>query len=285
MCRVPISACLTILVFLAAGLAHAEVVTIDGTIKSVDAKKRTITVETGTKTLTLDVSSKAKISVEGKEGNLDSLKPGQKVTLSYHDKLEIVLKIEASSNNPSDERNKSFSLFDGETFNGWKPPEGHEWKGWAVRDGALVTTAERGAANLQTEDTFEEFELQCEFWLDKKVNSGIFFRGGYYEVQLLDEPRTSKVPPSSRCGAIYGKIAPTSFPYRGPKKWNTLSIRLEGEVVTVMLNGKTVIDHRKLPPMAKAAVAFREDRPEPISLQNHGPNARFRNLTIRRLGR
>ncbi len=79
------------------GVAHAEVVTIEGTVKSVDAKKRTITVETGSKTLTLDISSKAKISVDDKDAPLDTLKPGQKVKLSYHKDLEIVLKIEAGS--------------------------------------------------------------------------------------------------------------------------------------------------------------------------------------------
>jgi WD40 repeat protein len=76
---------------------YADVATIEGTVKSVDAKKRTIEVETGSKTLTLDVSSKAKINVEGKDGSFDLLKPGQTVKLSYHDKLEIVLKIEADS--------------------------------------------------------------------------------------------------------------------------------------------------------------------------------------------
>jgi hypothetical protein len=87
------------LFLLCATAAHAEVVTIDGTIKSVDAKKRTITVETGSKTLTFDVSSKAKISVDDKGASLDSLKPGQQVSLSYHDKLEVVLSVEVTPKN------------------------------------------------------------------------------------------------------------------------------------------------------------------------------------------
>ncbi len=76
------------------GVAQGEVITIAGTIKSVDANKRTITVETGGEEKTLDVSSKAKISTDGKDGGLDALKAGQQVKLSYHDDLEIVLKIE-----------------------------------------------------------------------------------------------------------------------------------------------------------------------------------------------
>ena len=52
---------------------------IDGTVKSVDAKKRTITVETGTKEMTLDVGSKARISIDGESLALDSLKSGQAI--------------------------------------------------------------------------------------------------------------------------------------------------------------------------------------------------------------
>src|SRR5580692_9588197 len=79
--------CLAVLVVVSlTQKSNADVVTIDGTVKSVEAKKRTITVESGSKTLTLDVSSKAKISVEGKDGSLDLLKPGQTVKVSYHDK-------------------------------------------------------------------------------------------------------------------------------------------------------------------------------------------------------
>ena len=86
-----------ILFFFLAASAHAEVITIEGTIKSVDTAKRTITVETEGEEKTLDVSSKAKISVEGKDAKLDALKSGQNVKLSYHDELEIVLKVVAET--------------------------------------------------------------------------------------------------------------------------------------------------------------------------------------------
>lgn len=73
---------------------YADLIIIDGVVKSVDAEKRTITVASGAKERTLDVSSKAKISINGKDGTLDALKAGQNATLSYHDELEIVLKVE-----------------------------------------------------------------------------------------------------------------------------------------------------------------------------------------------
>ena len=92
---------------------HAEVITIDGTIKSVDAAKRTITVETEGEAKTFDVSSKVKVSVEGKDAGLDALKEGQKVKLSYHDELEIVLKIEVGNHGKQDELNGEWIFVEG----------------------------------------------------------------------------------------------------------------------------------------------------------------------------
>jgi len=46
--------------------AFADIILLDGVVKSIDAKKRTITVKSGSEERTLDVSSKAKIVIEKK---------------------------------------------------------------------------------------------------------------------------------------------------------------------------------------------------------------------------
>ena len=78
----------------------AEVITIDVTVKAVDAKERSITVtktsKTKSKDLELEVGKKAKIVVAGKDATLDSLKPGQRASVSYESDLEVVTKIEAT---------------------------------------------------------------------------------------------------------------------------------------------------------------------------------------------
>lgn len=58
---------------------YAEIISIEGVVKSVDVKKRTITVGTGSKELTLDVGSKAKIQIGEEVESLESLAVGQKV--------------------------------------------------------------------------------------------------------------------------------------------------------------------------------------------------------------
>ena len=74
--------------------AEAAVVTIEGTITSIDAARRSIIVDADGEQKMLDVSRKVKVSVSGKTAGLDTLSSGQQVKLSYHDDLEIVLKID-----------------------------------------------------------------------------------------------------------------------------------------------------------------------------------------------
>ena len=78
---------------------QAAVVEVDVTIKAVNPQSRGITVvyktDLGEKTIELDVSRKAEITVNGKEGSLDSLKPGQKAKVTYEKELQVVTKIDA----------------------------------------------------------------------------------------------------------------------------------------------------------------------------------------------
>ena len=84
---------------------QAAVVEVEVTLKSVDVKARGITVvyetKLGQKTIELDVSRKAEIAVNGKEGSLDSLKPGQKAKVTYEKELQVVTKIDAEGTSTS----------------------------------------------------------------------------------------------------------------------------------------------------------------------------------------
>jgi len=76
--------------------ATADVVTVEVTIKSVDAKDRTITATRKGKTLELDVSRKAKVTVKGKDATLAKLPAGQTAKIDYETNLEIITKIEVT---------------------------------------------------------------------------------------------------------------------------------------------------------------------------------------------
>jgi uncharacterized protein (TIGR03067 family) len=76
--------------------ASAEIVTIDVTIKAVDATGRTVTATRRDKTLTLDVSRKAEVIINGEAGELAALGNGQTAKIDYETNLEIITKIDAT---------------------------------------------------------------------------------------------------------------------------------------------------------------------------------------------
>jgi hypothetical protein len=62
---------------------------------------------------------------------------------------------------------------------------------------------------------------------------------------------------------------------RPPGQWNRFEITLEGERLTVLLNGRTVIDGARLPGLPARG---------PIGLQHHGDPVQFTNLFLREIG-
>jgi hypothetical protein len=82
--------------------AHAEVVTIDVTVKKISVKERMITVtkikpsKTNPKDIELEVTNAAKIMVGGKKTTLEAIKANQKASISYETGLEVVTRIEVA---------------------------------------------------------------------------------------------------------------------------------------------------------------------------------------------
>jgi len=126
--RYPLIPAILIVVGLSGSL-RAEVVTIEASIKSVDVKGRTLTVNRKGKTLELDVSRKAKVTINGKAGKLDDLSAGQKIEIDYHTDLEIVLKIEATGDGLSEP--ELVVLHELNT-------EGHDTNPWLSADGLTI---------------------------------------------------------------------------------------------------------------------------------------------------
>jgi hypothetical protein len=59
-----------------------------------------------------------------------------------------------------------------------------------------------------------------------------------------------------------------------PGRWNRFVITAVGDTVTVVLNGKTVIDKARLPGIPKKG---------PTALQHHGDPIQFANIYIKEL--
>lgn len=95
----PCSLLFGLLILHVAQVAVAETVTVNVSIQSVKPEAKEITVayktSTGEKSVTLDVSRKAEITLNGTQATLEALGPGQKGILEYHKTLSIVTRVDA----------------------------------------------------------------------------------------------------------------------------------------------------------------------------------------------
>ena len=164
-------------------------------------------------------------------------------------------------------------LFNGRDLTGWHPSAGENQ--WTVVNGVLSN--QKGGANLITDGTYSDFKLHIEFRYPAHGNSGVYLRGRH-ELQIED-PDIGTTPTES-LGAIYGFIAPNEAVGKGPGEWQTYDVELVGRLLTVALNGHTIISLQNIPGPTGGALDSNEGAPGPIFLQgDHGP-IEYRNIVL-----
>ncbi len=169
------------------------------------------------------------------------------------------------------------TLFDGKTLQGWKLRDPKAKMGWAVVNGELAVVEPKGNADLVSDKTFQDLKLHLEFNVEPHSNSGVYLRGRY-EIQILDDP--SKVTEEHGCGALYSRIAPKLDATKPAGAWQTFDITLVGRRLTVVLNGKTIIDGGSVDGITGGAINPFEGEPGPLMLQGDHGKVRFRNIVV-----
>ena len=171
---------------------------------------------------------------------------------------------------------KPIRLFDGKDLAGWTFADPTQASAWSVAGGTLVKHG-RGS-EIVTTSKFRDFKLHVEFNCGPMANSGVYLRGRY-EVQI--ETNAAQEPPNRRLGAVYGFITPDP-PLRSiPNVWQSYDITLVGRTVTVVHDGRTIIDHREIPGVTGGALNTDEGSPGPIYLQGtEDGQVAFRNMII-----
>jgi hypothetical protein len=133
------------------------------------------------------------------------------------------------------------TVLDGTSLDNWNQIGSSNWR---IEGGAAV--ADAGDGLLVLKNTYTDFQIRAEFWVDDNANSGIYIRGtdpnkvasaNAYEVNIFDK----RPDPSYGTGAIVGvaKVAP--MPKAGGK-WNVYEITAKGDRLTVVLNGVQTAD-------------------------------------------
>jgi hypothetical protein len=167
---------------------------------------------------------------------------------------------------------EQIKLFDGTDLKGWHT-NGHNQ--WVVENGIMKSPA--SGSNIISDQLFNDFKLHIEFRYPAGSNSGVYLRGRY-EIQIVD----SKGKEASRdyLGAIYGFIAPHEMLAKDAGEWQSYDVTLVGRLVTLAVNGKTVIFNQEIPGITGGALDSQEGEPGPIMMQgDHGP-VEFRNILI-----
>ncbi len=175
---------------------------------------------------------------------------------------------------------KAVELFNGRDLSGWSAAGGAPVQGWSVKDGILVNSDR--APDLVSQDTFWNFELQAEFRVGPKSNSGIALRDRY-EIAIQED--FGRPLDTHSMGALYSRIVPAVMASKPAGEWQTLAIRLVGRVLTVSLNGKTIIDRQEVEGLTAMAHNPDEANPGPLSIQGDHGIVEFRKLTLTPLTR
>jgi hypothetical protein len=147
------------------------------------------------------------------------------------------------------------TLFDGKNLDNFNKVGDANWR---IEDGAVV--ADKGNGFLVTKNTYTDYQIRAEFWVDSDANSGIFIRctdpekigsASAYEVNIWD----TRPDPIYGTGAIVdvGKVNPMP---KAAGKWNVYEITAKGSTFTVTLNGQKTVDGAQDAKFATGRVAL-----------------------------
>lgn len=145
------------------------------------------------------------------------------------------------------------NLFDGRTLDGWKLVGG-KGPGYGVTNG-VIYCAKGGGGNLLHEREFDDFILRFEFKLEDGSNNGIGIRAPLandvsasgMEIQILEEGAALRgkwgpLREAQYHGSVYDCIPAKRGALKKPGEWNTEEITARGRHITVVVNGKTILD-------------------------------------------
>lgn len=202
-------------------------------------------------------------------------------------------------------------LFDGSNLNQWvsvKDPS--QPAGWTVKDG--VMTVKKGTGNIQTKESFQDYQLHIEWKVPEGItgkgqargNSGLFLASigsgdAGYELQILDS-YNNRTYANGQAGSIYKQFPPLLNTTRPPGQWNVYDViftaprfKEDGSLfsparVTVLHNGVLIQNNTELrgPTQYIGLPSYKQHGKAPIKLQDHGDPSEaisFRNIWIREI--
>lgn len=180
------------------------------------------------------------------------------------------------------------SLMDGKTFNGWKTAE-ESPSSWTIKDGAFVAHGPRcHLFYVGDEKPFKNFDLKVDVMTETNSNGGIYFHTHYqasgwpkggFECQV-NNTHSDWI----KTGSLYGVVNIANSPAKDYKWW-TQEIIVKDNTVTVLVDGKKVLQYIE-PTGAQPGKDFERKLSEgTFALQGHDPKSvdYYKNIRVKRL--
>lgn len=187
----------------------------------------------------------------------------------------------------AEEKAQGFELlFDGKSLEGWEQ-DGN----WVIEEGAISRKDKGGSLVWKVRPLPDDFELRFEWKVSERSNSGVYYRPGQYEYQILDNQKhTDGLNPRTCAASLYFCMAPAKDATRPVGEWNQARIVCQGTVIQHWLNGEKVIDFDYADPRWSANRALLAERGGDLearggflSLQDHGDPVWYRLVRLRAL--
>jgi Domain of Unknown Function (DUF1080) len=195
-------------------------------------------------------------------------------------------------------------LFDGKSMEGWRNYQNKTADGWDVKDGELYCkeTGVSKRADLVTVNQYENYELQVDWKISPKKNSGIIYMvsesnpASYLsgpEFQLIDDiGYPDKLQDKQLSGANYDMHAPSANVTKPAGEYNHTKIIINNGHVEHWINGTKVVDYQLWTPeweelkknsKWKDVKTYGMTKKGHIALQDHGGGVAFKNVKLKPL--
>lgn len=201
--------------------------------------------------------------------------------------LLIIVLLSTCAGNEKPVTNNSgewISLWDGETFEGWRATENPE--SFSIEDGKIVVNGPR--AHLFYEGPvagadFKNFEFKAEVFTYSEANSGIFFHTRFQEqgwpVQGYEAQVNATHSDPRKTGSLYAVNDVMNEAPHKDAEWFTYHITVKDRDITFRVDGEVVMEFSE--PEGREGPNHLSNGT--IALQAHDPNSRvyYRNLQVR----
>ena len=166
-------------------------------------------------------------------------------------------------------------------------------KGYKVENDTIIAQPKCG--HIFTKKEYQDYVLRFDFKLEPHANSGIGIRAPHpdsgkgtnvayssVEIQILDNthPKYAKLKDYQFHGSVYGIAAAKKGAEKPLGEWNHQEMRLQGNQLTVILNGQLILDADISKGDAGKFAKGRNRASGHIAIAGHGPGVTFRNISV-----